>query len=173
MLMTTVDLQENEQGLTLSFKRCLTAHVGLRVRVAETRTCVRRAFRKYAPHWGDSGLELRISGENAASAHFVMPHLAEALAEIANRSLTPRFLVAALKITTRERLRWTKDGRLPKSGEVRTYRAAHLVVVPTYAISLVEELIARPRSSRHGVIRTHRIGNPGTLRPGSSRFVPK
>jgi hypothetical protein len=51
--------------------------------------------------------------------------------------------VAALNITKRERLRWTKDGRLPRSGAVLVKRA-HVVAVPTYAVSLVEELMALP-----------------------------
>jgi hypothetical protein len=49
--------------------------------------------------------------------------LVEALPEIAWRPLTPRFLLAALNITTRERLRWTKDGRLALVGRVQAQRS--------------------------------------------------
>ena len=103
-----------------------------------------RAFVGRARDWDEAGLNLTISGELGASIHLAIPRLAEALAEIASRPLTPRFVVAALNITTRERLRWTEDGRLPGSGAVPTHRAAHVVAVPTYAVSMVEGLLARP-----------------------------
>jgi hypothetical protein len=91
----------------------------------------------------EAGWTLRVSTAQKAAARFVLWRVAEVLAEIASRPLTPRLLVTALNITTKERLRWTKDGRLPRSGAVLVKRA-HVVAVPTYAVSLVEELIARP-----------------------------
>jgi hypothetical protein len=69
--------------------------------------------------------------------------LAEALTRIAWRPLTPRLVVMALGISGRERARWTKDGRLPPSGQVFAHRG-HLLSVPTYSVGLVEELLAHP-----------------------------
>lgn len=69
--------------------------------------------------------------------------LIENLCAIADRPLTPRELLAALPITNKERVRWTKDGRLPRSGSV-TIRRGHLISVPTYSVSNVERIKSDP-----------------------------
>jgi hypothetical protein len=142
-LTATVDLQEDEHGLKIAFDRCFAAHVGLRVRGEESPRHLKRAFAACSRDWDDTGLELTVSADQATSARLAIPRLAKTLAEIAFRPLAPRFLVAALNITTRERLRWTKDGRLPTSDAVLINRA-QVIAIPTYAVSLVEELSARP-----------------------------
>jgi hypothetical protein len=141
--MASVDLREDELGLAIAFERCFAAYVGLRIRREEARRCLKQAFANCSPDWDEAGWTLTVSTAQGATAQLVLPCLVEVLAEIASRPLTPRLLVAALNITKRERLRWTKDGRLPRSGAVLVKRA-HVVAVPTYAVSLVEELIARP-----------------------------
>jgi hypothetical protein len=140
-LLATVDLRQHELGLTLAFERCFPAYVGLRIRREEARRCLNQAFADCSQDWDETGFALMIPITQVAAARSVFPRLAEALAEIASRPLTPCLLVAALNVTKRERLRWTKDGRLPRSGAVLVKRA---VAVLTYAVSLVEELMAQP-----------------------------
>ena len=142
-LLATVDLREDELGLAIAFDRCFVAFVGLRIRREEARRRLNQAFADCSPDWDEAGWTLRVSAAQGAAARFALPRVAEDLAEIASRPLTPRLLVAALNITTKERLRWTKDGRLPRSGAVLIKRA-HVIAVPTYAVSLVEELMAQP-----------------------------
>lgn len=48
-----------------------------------------------------------------------------------------------LGITSQERLRWTKDGRLKQGGSV-TIKRGQLISVPTYSISDVEFLADNP-----------------------------
>jgi hypothetical protein len=141
--MATVDLREDELGLAVAFERCFAAYMGLRVRREDARRYLNQAFADCSPDWGEAGFALTIPTTQGAAARLVLPRVAEVLAEIASRPLTPRLPVTALYITTKERLRWTKDGRLPRSGAVLVKRV-HVVAVPTYAVSLVEELIARP-----------------------------
>jgi hypothetical protein len=117
--------------------------LGFRIRREEVGHFLNQAFANCAPGWDEAGSTLTIPTAQAAAARLVLLRVVAALAEIASRPLTPRLLAAALSITTKERLRWTKDGRLPRSGAVLVKRA-HVVAVPTYSVSLAEELIARP-----------------------------
>jgi hypothetical protein len=141
--METVDLRKDALRLTITFDRCFSTYLGLRIRREEARRCLNRAFADCSQDWDEASWMLTISTSQEAPARLVILRVAEVLAEIASRPLTPRLLVAALNITTKERLRWTKDGRLRRSGAALVKRA-HVVAVPTYAVSLVEELIARP-----------------------------
>jgi hypothetical protein len=54
-------------------------------------------------------------------------------------------LMTARPIANKERLRWTKDCRLPRSGSV-TIRAVHPVSVSvgTYGVDAVAKLVAGP-----------------------------
>jgi hypothetical protein len=143
-LLTTMDLREDAHGLKIMFGRCFEAHFGLRLRDGESRRCLTRASADHLAAWNEVDQELMIPFEHAASARSVLvPRLAEALPEIARRPLTPRLLLTALNITTRERLRWTKDGRLPLAGRVQVRRGA-VFSVPTYAVSFVERLAGCP-----------------------------
>jgi hypothetical protein len=49
-----------------------------------------------------------------------------------------------LNITSRERLRWTKDGRLRTSGQLQARQGTIFYSVLTYSISEVEKLVASP-----------------------------
>jgi len=69
--------------------------------------------------------------------------LADALAEIAWRPLTPRLVGAVLGISCQERARWTKDGRLPHSGHV-VDRRGNPVSIPTYSVEVIEKLAGHP-----------------------------
>lgn len=69
--------------------------------------------------------------------------LEQMLREIARRPMTPRELLAVLPITNRERVRWTKDGRLPPSGSVAIKRG-QLISIPTYAVALIDRILASP-----------------------------
>ena len=52
-----------------------------------------------------------------ADARLIIAEIDSVLDGFARDRVTPRIMVEqVLGITTRERLRWTKDGRLPKSG---------------------------------------------------------
>ena len=48
------------------------------------------------------------------------------LASFARERLTPKVVEEVLGITSRERIRWTKDGRLPKSGTGSFKKGSHV-----------------------------------------------
>ncbi|WP_294292027.1 hypothetical protein [uncultured Sphingomonas sp.] len=79
---------------------------------------------------------------NLSLRSIILP-FTDALVRPARRPLTPRLFMAALPITKNKRLRWTKDGRLPRSGSVTT-RVVHPVSVGTYGVDDVARLVADP-----------------------------
>jgi hypothetical protein len=110
--------QVDGEHLRVSLKPCFDAHLGLRLRRDEAERCVRRVVTGDACSWNPKLLELTCVSEACALIEGKLGDLANALAEIAWRPLTPRLVGAALGISGRERARWTKDGRLPHSGHV-------------------------------------------------------
>jgi hypothetical protein len=139
--------QDGGDHLRISFARCFDTHLGLRLRAEEAHRCIRRVCAAGFCSWSSQLLELRCVPEAAADViEGNLDDLAKALARIAWRPLTPRLVVMALGISGRERARWTKDGRLPPSGQVFAHRG-HLLSVPTYSVRLVEDLAARPEIS--------------------------
>jgi hypothetical protein len=97
-----------------------------------------------APAVGDPKLlELTCVPEASDLIERKLGALADALARIAWRPLTPRLVGAALGISGQERLRWTKDGRLPRSGQVAARRGNPLSV-PTYSVEAIEKLARHP-----------------------------
>ena len=59
-----------------------------------------------------------------------------AIEKISKRQLHPREVEALLSITSRERIRWTKEGRLPTSGR-GSFRKGQLIQFPTYPIRVI------------------------------------
>jgi hypothetical protein len=73
----------------------------------------------------------------------VILKLDKRLDAIATRTLVPRLVEELLGISTRERLRWSKDGRLPRSGSV-TFRKRHPITIATHPTDKMLELAANP-----------------------------
>jgi hypothetical protein len=133
--------QVDGEHLRVSLKPCFDAHLGLRLRRDEAERCVRRIVTGDACSWNPKLLEL--TSEARALIEGKLGDLANALAEIAWRPLTPRLVGAALGISGRERARWTKDGRLPHSGHV-VARRGNPFSIPTYSVEVIEKLAGHP-----------------------------
>ena len=126
----------------LSFEQCMERNLGLNLRGRQVRRCISFSVRGHSKmRWEtetDAIIPLAFSD---ARLWMIVEKMAEQLLAIATRPLTPRELLAALPISNKERLRWTKDGRLPRSGAV-TIRRGHLIAVPTYRVADVEQIRA-------------------------------
>lgn len=129
----------------LSFTSIRRQHLGLALRWDEARRQITAALRGVVKReWIDGADHLLVeTTQPHLSLRSIILRCADALVGPARRPLTPRLLMAALPITNKERLRWTKDGRLPRSGSV-TIRAAHPVSVGTYGVDTVAKLVADP-----------------------------
>jgi len=143
-LRSSFVLRADSDGLYISLGPCFGMHLGLRLRADEAQRCIYRVFDR-GSRWDPQLRELTCATDTSPEVESKLDSLAEALTRIAWRPLTPRFVAAALGISAQERVRWTKDGRLPPSGQAFARRGA-LLSVPTYAVTLIEELAAHPET---------------------------
>lgn len=122
---------------------CLGSHLGLKLRSDEALRCLRRHLRAHRPVWnlGDRGLAVMLGGMREVEA--TLRAATEELARIAGRPLTPKLVCVALGITAQERLRWTRDGRLPSSGRIGVKRG-QVLHLPTYSVNAIARLAATP-----------------------------
>jgi hypothetical protein len=133
-------------NLSISFAGTFEAHFGLRLRVLESHRCIQQAFASCTCNWCSELAELKCPPSASGDAiESILQQVVDALVDIAWRPLTPRLVAAALRISGQERVRWTKDGRLPKSGQLLTRRHNGAVLaVPTYAVDMIEHLATYP-----------------------------
>jgi hypothetical protein len=66
------------------------------------------------------------------------------LVDIAEEPLPPRLVEKCLGISSRERLRWMKDGRLPACERRRSGRGANVFSIPFYSASVINHLSGQP-----------------------------
>lgn len=97
-----------------------------------------------ARRWIGEGMTLEVEArEGKLRLGEMIERSVHALILLASRPLTPRLVLAALPISAQERLRWTKDRRLPRSGTV-TIQRGHPVSVTTYAVGTIDRLDRDP-----------------------------
>jgi hypothetical protein len=135
-------LLDREGKVAISFACCIENNLGLNLRKKQVRRSVISIAREAADFSWESdtsiGLALSIGHPTMRS---LLDRLTERLSAIAERPLTPKELLAALPITNRERLRWTKDHRLTRSGGIQI-RQGQIITIPTYSVSAVEGILA-------------------------------
>lgn len=134
--------QVSMDGCRVGLATTLEDRLGLRLRHAEAERAIIRLGEPVNAAW-DERRQGVVLFERVSEAF--LEALATALAEIASRPLTPRLVTQALDITNQERLRWTKDGRLPTSGRAQI-RGSAPVNFATYAVEDVESLVCDPKT---------------------------
>jgi hypothetical protein len=70
-------------------------------------------------------------------------HIDRQLDDFSRGHLTPRAVEQVLGISTRERLKWTKDGRLPRSGSA-SFRRGHDIHISLHPADKIAALAANP-----------------------------
>lgn len=128
---------DDDSALRIDLERQFEEHLGLRLRRSEVDRWIAR--RLPTAQWADAD-RLETSRHDAA----IRRKLAAFLTRVAGRPLTGRLVVEALAITNQERIRWTKDGRLPTSGTARI-RRGQVISIPTYEVAEIAGLAADPR----------------------------
>lgn len=98
-LLTTIDFLEDHNGAKIGLASCFRDHLGLSLRKAETLHLIGRVAARYFANWNDSDQELMVPREYVASGPRIVLDLADRLALVAWRPLTPRLLLTALKIS--------------------------------------------------------------------------
>lgn len=155
-----------EVGLELDFGGPFNTMLGLSLRKAEARrTVLAISNRCGRTSWVDGTDRLRFREVDALRLDYGWNRIVLELTAMARRPLTPRLLMDVLAISSSERLRWTKDGRLTQSGNVMIKRG-QLVSVPTYDVAFVEALLAAP--GRISAWRNSDLQELGQMRPHSA-----
>jgi hypothetical protein len=136
--------ERSSTGARLEFDLVLDEQLGVALRWREARRRILISLRgTVARRWVEDTLTLEVESPDALPLDEVITRSTHALLLPALRPLTPRLVLDALPISTQERLRWTKDGRLAHSGAV-TIRRGQPVSVTTYAVETIAALAADP-----------------------------
>jgi hypothetical protein len=140
-----IEVRQSHDRLDLSLEHAIAQHLGLRLRMDEAWRNMRKQIRKIVP-----SARIEIDGAvctvycdagRASALITAVEDIDRMLLNIADRRLTPRLVRLALGITAQERLRWTKDGRLPRAG-MTTFRTSQKIKIDTYAVEEIEKLAA-------------------------------
>lgn len=159
-----LDIHLCGRTVAVSHRRCLEECYGLKARERELRRRIRSTLRRLGPFEGPAqahSLTFVPKPEVLAVVPMALADLDGAIERIATRPFSTRQIEAALGITARERLRWTKDGRLPRSGSA-TIMKGQLITLSTYAVDTVARL-AGDASIIDDWRRTDKTGS--TVRP--------
>lgn len=130
----------------LSSQKGLNRFLGLRVRQAEVKRRIADTVRHIDTIIYQKASDVLIF--RRADIDFVrklVTEIDDTLKAIACRPLTPRLVQEALGITARERLRWTKDGRLPTKGSI-SFRKGRTITIRTYPPEGISGLLSSPET---------------------------
>ncbi|MGE8134096.1 hypothetical protein ACQKO5_10845 [Novosphingobium subterraneum] len=116
------------------------APLGLRVHVGQRDAAIRRQMARSVGTVCKQGSACVFDGQSGDHAEALVLALRKQLRNIAGKPLSQRQVEDILKITSRERLRWCKDGRLPRSGTARIRKGKTQITLWTYPCHAIERL---------------------------------
>lgn len=151
-----LDVDREGTTITFSFERCFAESLGLGLRREEARRAARMVLKFLGPARMPPGACVLIldGGDPAGDAiATILNEIDRRLERIAVRPLSARLVEHTLGITARERSRWTKDGRLARSG-TDLIRRGQRIALSTYAVSEIARLTNEPK-----IIRAWRKGD--------------
>lgn len=131
----------------LTFEPGFPVTLGLTARAREARRRVKACLRTFgipARANGTGEVTAHVCGTDLANARRIIGEVNAALDTFARDRLTPRMVEQVLGITARERIRWSKDGRLPKSGSGSFRRGPNVIHFPLHPAHKIARLAADP-----------------------------
>jgi hypothetical protein len=135
------------EAVHLTFEPGFPVTLGLAVRAREARrrfkACLRALGISVRAN-GTGGITACVSGADLADTRKVIEELDAVLDAFARGGLTPRMVEHVLGISSRERIRWTKDGRLPKSGSASFRRGPNVIHFPLHPAHKIARLATDP-----------------------------
>jgi hypothetical protein len=117
--------------------------LGLAIHTGERDKTLRRTMKKAGGTVVRHGRICAFDTQSIQLAKNLQKHLWADLGRIARKPINQRNVERLLAITSAERIRWTKDGRLPVSGTSQIQRGQKIVLW-TYPPGRIERLMARP-----------------------------
>jgi hypothetical protein len=141
-----LDLAQSDGILVLSYARALSENLGLNIRDIEVGRLVRSRMKRLGPLVrgnAPQSLVINVSAVSRSRLKSLVMELEDVLDVIATRPFSARKTEELLGITSKERLRWTKDGRLPHSRTAPISRG-HTIMLPVYSVECVVALRSSP-----------------------------
>ncbi len=142
-----ITLAEGVTIIQFNPNRALTAGSALRSQQAirVVRSALKR-LKNRKIHDNKEGLVAQIFHSDHAQIQQVVTALDQKLADFAEEPLTTKIVEEILCITSKERVRWSKDGRLPNTGRASFKRGQNRVNLFTYSPTVVMDLAKRPET---------------------------
>jgi len=143
-----LEVRWQDGDLLLSLRRSFDEFPGLKLRRPEARRNARSVLKSVGElTWSEDDIVVRWDGRMPPTNDVVaaLQDVDLRLDRIAWRPLTSRLVEEALGISTSERSRWTKDGRLKRSG-TDLIRRGQPVGLSTYAVTEIAKLMNEPET---------------------------
>ena len=135
------------QAMEIQFSPNGSLTAGSERRARRAMRIVRSAFkrlkyREIRDH--DEGITVQILHADDVSIQHMVATVDQKLGYLAQEFLTTKMVEEILGITSRERTRWSKDGRLPNSGRASFKRGQNRVSLFTYSPVAIADLTKHP-----------------------------
>ena len=119
------------------------APLGLHAHAGERDAALQRLMRRTTGKIARRSRAVLFPEGDEESAKQLVRSVNEVLTKIAHKPISQRRVESLLDITSAERRRWSKDGRLKPSGSARIRRGS-LISLPTYSPVMIEQLLKSP-----------------------------
>jgi len=122
--------------------------LGLCVQRGERDAAIRMLMARSTGIFVESSRSCVFDPDSGRAAETLVDAIRERLFRIACKPVSQRQVEDILGITSRERTRWAKDGRLPRSGTCRIRIGTTEISLWTYPCDAIERLAANPAEMR-------------------------
>lgn len=140
-----ITLTGNVTEIRFKPDRLLTA--GSERRARQAVQIVRSALRRLKNrrlHEDGEGITAQIVEADDVAVESIVATIDHKLDDLGQEPLTAKMAEEILGITSRERVRWSKDGRLPNVGKASFRRGQNRINLFTYSPTAIAELAAAP-----------------------------
>ena len=139
--------KDTDDGRLMVFKPTVELTCNSATRLCGILKRVKRVVRKQRLKSAIEAAELRVAVPDGPHEYLrdVIADITELIESIERLSLTPKEVEEALSITSRERIKWTKAGRLPRA-EQRSFMKGQEIFYQCYSPSGITELAMRPET---------------------------
>jgi hypothetical protein len=145
-----LDVSFQDGTYVFSFRRCFAEQIGLGLRPREVRFAAKLGLKAVGKaRWLEEEVALILSGPEqlVGEVAVALRDVDRRLAKLAEKPMEASLVEQALGISGRERLRWTKDGRMARAG-VNLIRRGNAVALSLYRVEDVARLLKQPEIIR-------------------------
>jgi len=141
---TLVRLRQEEDHLTVEVDFEHPLPIGLLVHKGARDAVVRSLIGKSGGRVTSPGRACSFPLGQRRTAEALAERLRASLHQVASKPLSPKQVERLLSLTGAERSRWSKDGRLQRSGTATIRRGSSAISLSTYNVDAVERLLEAP-----------------------------